>query len=414
MQNHEKHDYEKLAASYGSPFYLYDMDEAGRHAEKLKSLLPAGVDVLYCMKANANPRVLRAFKPHVFGIDISSGGELELALAAGYSPQVMSFAGPGKTDAELARSVEVGLHLLSVESFGELRRLRTIAQKAGKRVRIALRINPLATAKAFNMRMGGLPSQFGIGEEEAEEAMREALSYRDVLDVAAVHVFSGTQCLDTDAIVENIEQTVAIADRLSGAFDHRLEVVNLGGGFGIPYFQGQEAMDLDALGAGVSRALSRAREDRPRLRDTRFVLELGRYLIGMFGIYVARVVDTKETRGKRFAILDGGMNHCFPATGNFGQLVKKNYPVKNLSKPAGEAVAQEICGPLCTPMDQLGRAIEVPRCDVGDLVGFLNCGAYAYSASPLLFLGHHTPIELVYENGAYEIGRSRHPVSDFS
>ncbi|MFO0675380.1 MAG: hypothetical protein U0169_02525 [Polyangiaceae bacterium] len=415
MHKFEKHDYRALAAKYGSPFYLYDMEEAALHVERLKKGLPEGVNLLYCMKANANRKVLEAFRGKVWGIDISSGGELELALEAGHDAGKMSFAGPGKTDAELKRSIETGVHLVSVESPSELRRLHAFAKVAKKKVSIAIRINPLSTAKAFAMRMGGLPSQFGIAEEDVEPVMKEALSYREHLTLEGIHVFSGTNCLEVDAIVDNIRQTLGIAKRLSETFDHPFSIVNLGGGFGIPYFPGQESMDTSVLSDSVGRALREFRAMEPRFAKTEFILELGRYMIGMFGIYVASVVDVKETRGKRFAVLDGGMNHCFPPTGNFGQLVKKNYPLKNLSRLGDTAlVAQEIVGPLCTPMDSLGRALELPKCEPGDLVGFLNSGAYSYSASPLLFLGHHTPVELVYDGKEYAIGRSRHAAGEFS
>jgi diaminopimelate decarboxylase len=422
----ETTDFAKIAHDHGTPFYLYDMDAATEHARRLRARLPPFVDIFYCLKANANKRVLEYLRPYIDGLDISSGGELEIALAAGFDPRAMSFAGPGKTENELSAAVRDGIGIVSVESPGELRRLGSIARAKNKSVDITLRINPQSIPREFAMKMGGLPSQFGISEEDADVVIEEAKQTLGIR-MRGIHVFAGTQCLDAPAIVENIRQTLGIANRI--AHDHNLEVsvVNLGGGFGVPYFAGQEEMDHDALAAALTRTLCEVRADNPRFKETRFILELGRYLIAPFGVYVAKVLDLKETRGKRFVVLDGGMNHCFPATGNFGQLVKKNYPVKNLSKStrdgesrsatasieATDTIVHEIVGPLCTPIDSMARAIALPRVDVGDLVAFMSCGAYCYGASPLLFLSHPTPLELVVHEGICSVARVRRRAVEF-
>jgi diaminopimelate decarboxylase len=412
----------RLAEQHGTPYYLYDMDAALAHLAKLRAHLPDFVDVLYCMKANANRKVLEAYKPHVAGIDISSAGELDLAVAAGYSPSVMSFAGPGKTHAELERSIGKGLHLLSLESVAELHRAAEVCKKLGRRQDVTLRVNPLYTPKEFAMKMGGGASQFGVAEEEASAALA-AIRAEPNVRLAGIHVFAGTQCLEAAAILENLRGTLEIARRLCDEHDVAPEYVNLGGGFGIPYFTGQDEIDVDALSRGVGAELTRFRAAQPRFAKTRFILELGRFMIGMFGAYVARVTEIKETRGKRYVILDGGMNHCFPATGNFGQLVKKNYPVRNLTRGGhaeleGDTDAtlapQEVCGPLCTPMDSMARAVKIAKAEPGDLIAFLHSGAYSYAASPLLFLSHDTPLELVKHGGQVVAARSRMPATRFS
>ena len=262
------------------------------------------------------------------------------------------------------------------------------------------------------MKMGGLPSQFGVPEEQADEVMAEALRTKGIR-VVGVHVFSGTNCLEPRAIVDNAQGTLAIASRLAEAHDLHPEIVNLGGGFGVPYFPGQEPMDVAALGKAVGDAVSAFREQNPRFAKTRFLLELGRFMVAEFGIYVTRVLDVKETRGKRFAILDGGMHHCFPATGNFGQVIKKNFPVTNASRPGEKSEPHEIVGPLCTPIDSMARALELSRAEIGDLVVFDRCGAYSYAASPLLFLSHDTPPELVLQEGKVTLVRPRRPASYF-
>jgi diaminopimelate decarboxylase len=404
-------DYGALAAQHGTPFYVYSMDDAVAHAKRLRAHLPSRVDLLYAAKANANSRVLQLMQPHVSGLDISSGGELRLATAAGYSPSVMSFAGPGKSDQELELAIGSDIHVLSVESPNELRRAAAIAARLDKQVSITLRINPLHIPKEFPMKMGGLPSQFGIAEEDVDPVIEEALRTPRIR-LRGFHIFSGTNCLEKDAIVENVRQTLGIALRLAEKHDLSPEIVNLGGGFGIPYFFGQEDMDVDALGAAIGETVQQFHDAQPRFAQARYLLELGRYLIGAFGAYVTRVIDVKQTRGKRFVILDGGMHHCFPATGNFGQLIKKNYPVRNLTSEA-KPVLQELVGPLCTPIDSMARALELPEAQIGDLIAFMQCGAYSYAASPLLFLSHDTPLELVEADGKCEVARTRKPASAF-
>ncbi len=406
VMNLDTIDIKAVARDFGTPFYLYDLDSALAHLHALQAGLPDYVDVYFAMKANSNPDVLRAWLGHVAGLDVSSAGEIEMAVAAGHSPSAMSFAGPGKTEQELRVAIERQVRLLSIESPTELRRASKVATELGKTATIAIRINPQFTPKEFTMKMGGTPSQFGTAEEDAPALLEEAKTTKGVrLD--GIHIFSGTQCLEIKGIIDNIRQTLAIASRLSEEHDLRPSFVNLGGGFGVPYFAGQEAIDVHALAREVGELLRQAPTEHPRLRDTRFILELGRFLIGTFGIYVARVVDVKQTRGKRFVVLDGGMHHCFPATGFFGQLVKKNYPVVNLSRADGEPMAQELVGPLCTPMDSMARNITLPRLEIDDLVGILSVGAYCYAASPLLFLGHETPPEIVVYEGAYKLSRAR-------
>jgi diaminopimelate decarboxylase len=409
---------EALAKAHGSPYYLYDLDAALAHLASLRASLPDFVDVFYCVKANGNRKVMEAFRAHVAGLDLSSAGELDMAIAAGYDPARASIAGPGKTDEDLARCVDRGVGIVSLESVAELGRLGRAARARGKRQDVTLRINPAQTPKEFAMRMGGGASQFGVAEEEASAAVDAVLAEEGVR-LAGLHIYAGTQCLEERAIVENMMGSLSIVARLAEEKDLRPEVVNLGGGFGIPYFTGQTAVDTPALGKAIAGKLVEWRAANPRFANTRFVFELGRFLIGRYGVYVSRVTEIKETRGKRFVILDGGMHHCFPATGNFGQMVKKNYPVKNLTR-GGDAdleseanAPQEVCGPLCTPMDSMARGVRIPRAEPGDLVGFFASGAYSFAASPLLFLSHDTPLELMKLGGAVTVARERMPATRF-
>jgi diaminopimelate decarboxylase len=295
-----------------------------------------------------------------------------------------------------------------------LLRLAEIASFRKKVIPITLRINPLNTPKEFAMKMGGTASQFGVAEEDAERVTRLALDLPS-LHLKGFHIYAGTQCLEISAIVQNARQTLDIVERLSSNLAYTPEIVNLGGGFGIPYFADQFPIDEPALAEALSGLLSEFRS-KPRFLSVTPVFELGRFLIGMHGVYVSKVVDIKETRGKRIVILDGGMHHCFPATGFFGQLVKKNYVVRNLSVPeSSQPFPQELVGPLCTPMDSMARNLALPLFEVGHLAAVCNVGAYAFSASPLLFLGHETPVEIVHLDGCYTQGRpSRSVLSLFA
>jgi len=352
-----------------------------------------------------------------------------MAVLAGYDMKHASIAGPGKTHEDLERCVDGGVGIVSLESVAELQRLGKVTRARatlGKRQDVTLRINPLQTPKEFAMRMGGGASQFGVPEEEAPAAIDAVLAEQGV-NLVGIHIYAGTQCLEEHAIVENMSGSLAIVARLAeekNLTGEQVRVINLGGGFGIPYFAGQTGVDTAALGRAIGAKLEEWQAANPRFAKTRFVFELGRFLIGLYGVYVARVTEIKETRGKRFVILDGGMHHCFPATGNFGSMVKKNYPVQNLTRGGaaplesdasgeGATAPQEICGPLCTPMDSMARAVRIATAEPGDLIGFFASGAYSLAASPLLFLSHDTPIELLKLGGSVSVARERMPATRF-
>ncbi|MDX2055552.1 MAG: hypothetical protein SFV15_24325 [Polyangiaceae bacterium] len=414
MMNWGAHDLTNIAEKYGTPYYLYDLDAARVHLAALREHLPGNVEVLYCVKANPNPRIITAFQELVPGLDISSGGEVELACAAGWSPSKMSFAGPGKTESELRLSISRGLGSISIESVTELNRISALALEQKRTVRCLLRINPASAPKGFAMKMGGLASQFGVQEEDSAAVFKQALNAPGI-KLAGIHIFSGTQCLELPALVENVEQTLGIAASLATANNVTLEEINLGGGIGVAYFPGQEDLSPTQVSRALADSILAFRTRHPRFVQTKIVVELGRYLIARFGVYVTRVVDAKLTRDRRFVIMDGGMNHCFPATGNFGQLVKKNYPVENLSRSVAENewVPQELVGPLCTPLDSMARNVALPLCETGDLIAVKNCGAYSFSASPLMFLSHATPLELLSFKGELSVARRRILASEF-
>jgi diaminopimelate decarboxylase len=321
---------------------------------------------------------------------VASGGELKVALDTGKAPAHVSFAGPGKSEAELTQAVAAGVHV-HAESEREIRALARIGEQLGIAPQLVLRINPDFELKGSGMRMGGGAKQFGIDAEDAPRML--ALAAGLGLTVLGFHIFSGSQSLKAEAIVEAQAQTFALALRLADACRDPVRVLNLGGGFGIPYFPGEGRLDLQPIGEGLAQALPGVQAALPQARLN---IELGRYLVGEAGVYVARVVDRKVSRGQVFLVTDGGLHHHLAASGNFGQVIRKNYPVaigNRMGQADTEAVS--VVGPLCTPLDLLAEKMELPRAEVGDLVVVFQSGAYGKSASPGGFLSHPDAAEVL-------------------
>jgi len=380
----------ELAGELGTPFYVYDRALIETRVRALRQAMPAGLDLHYAIKANPLPSVVALLAGLVDGLDVASGGELERALASGMAPGRISFAGPGKTDAELRAAAVAGV-TVNLESAGEMRRLAAISGTLGSRARVAVRVNPLFELRQSGMRMGGGARQFGVDEEAVPALLAEMAGLP--LDFAGFHIFAGSQILNTDVLVDCLEKTVDLAVRLAADAPSPVRYVNLGGGFGIPYFPGEEALDLRRVGAALGPLIARGRAACP---DAAFAVELGRYLVGEAGLYVARIVDRKVSRGRTFLVTDGGLHHHLALSGNFGQVIRKNYPVGIAGKidlPPAESV--DIVGCLCTPLDRLGDNVPLPRAEVGDLVVVFQSGAYGASASPSGFLGHAPAAEIL-------------------
>lgn len=393
-----------LTGTYSTPFYLYDFDAVSERVRRMKESLGSGIRLYYAVKANPNPSLLEFIRPLVDGVDVSSGGELECVLETGFAPEAISFAGPGKTDEELRLAVNRGIGSISVESLKELRRVGAIASEAKRTATISLRVNPVKAIKAFKIKMGGKSSQFGIDEELGHECF-DMLKRLNSVRLRGIHVYSGTQCLSSDALIENIQQTLGIVRRFVKTEGMKPEVVNFGGGFGIPYHEDQKSLESESVCSTLSEVFSAFCREM-KLEKANGILELGRFLVAEAGIYVSRVVDIKHSRGRLYGILDGGMHHHLPASGNFGQVIRKNFRIVNLSNEDTEPVQQiTLVGPLCTSIDVMGDRVFLPETRIGDCIGILNSGAYGYTASPLLFLSHRTPLELAAEGDQIRIIR---------
>lgn len=393
-----------VADRYGTPLYVYDLDELRSRSGMFRDALGPDIGLLYAVKANPNPEILKHALSWADGLDVSSGGELRLCLANGWDASALSFAGPGKCDRDLDLAVGSRCGSISVESRDDLARILEAGKRTGQAPRVSLRVNPRELNGPFALKMGGKPTQFGVDEEDAPEVLaliaREAAAGRAFY--AGIHIYAGTQCLDASALAENVKNSLRIAAELEEASGMRAPKINLGGGFGVPYYEGQEELDLKSAGEGIARAVSEFRSGRD---ETSFVIELGRFLVSPPGRYLSRVLAVKESRGKTYAILDGGMHQHNSASGNLGQTIKRNYPLRNLTNPRGAEKTVELAGCLCTPIDLLGFGACLPETRVGDLICVENSGAYGYTASPLFFLGHETPREIGWERGASRVIR---------
>ncbi len=385
-------DGEKVEALIGragdTPLFVYDLSLIRAKIASLSEALPTEVAVHYAIKANPMPELVSAITPLVDGLDIASEGELRIALAAG--AQHISFAGPGKRDRELEAAISAGI-TLNLESEGEAARALSIAERLGMRPKLAVRVNPDFDLKGSGMRMGGGAKPFGVDADRAVDLVRVIRSAG--ADWRGFHIFAGSQALNSQAIADAQRQTLELAGRLAEDVGECPPLVNLGGGFGIPYFPGEEAVDIRFVGQHLQESLDKRLE---YLSETLFAVELGRYLVGEAGVYLTRIVDRKISRGEVFLVTDGGLHHQLAASGNFGTVVRRNYPVAIASRfGADPAEVATIVGCLCTPLDRLADDVSLPHADVGDVVAVFMAGAYGFSASPGNFLGHPPAQEIL-------------------
>jgi diaminopimelate decarboxylase len=336
------------------------------------------------------PAVVGYMAGLVEGIDVASAGELKIALDAGADPKEISFAGPGKRETELRQAVASRV-LVNIESQREVLLLGAIAAELGLPARVAVRVNPDFELKGSGMKMGGGPKQFGVDAEEVPRALGEI--GRMKLDFEGFHIFCGSQNLRAEAICEAQNKALDLAVQLAAHAPNLVRTVNLGGGFGIPYFPGEQPLDLAPIAANLRRVVEVAKSALPQAQ---LVIELGRFLVGEAGVYVARVVDKKVSRGEVFLVADGGLHHHLAASGNFGQVLRKNYPV-DIGNRAGSDRREiaSVVGPLCTPLDLLAERMDLPAAEPGDLVVVFQSGAYGLTASPTAFLSHPTALEVL-------------------
>lgn len=382
------HDLAVMAGQ--TPFFAYSRAAIARRIRKLRDALPENVELHYAIKANPFPAVVQYVASMVDGLDVASANEMRVALDAGASPSSVSIAGPGKSAEELREAAAAGI-LINVESERELVILSQLERRGGSLPRVAIRVNPDFELKSSGMRMGGGPKQFGIDAELVPDVLSRLPSYG--VSYEGLHIFSGSQNLRPDSIIESQQKCVDLAIRLSRVSGLAPRTINIGGGFGIPYFPGEAPLDISPIGTALRQLSARCAAELP---TSRLVLELGRYIVGEAGVYVCRVLERKISRGQVFLITDGGLHHHLAASGNFGQIIRKNYPVLIANKAAdGPREVVSVVGPLCTPLDLLADRMEMAEAQAGDLVAVLQSGAYGPTASPSAFLGHPAAIEML-------------------
>ena len=381
-----------LAREHGTPLYLYSQSILEWRHKLLRQTLPDELKIYYAVKANPHVDVIRIVGNLYDGLDVASKGEILRSIQAGISPQVMSFAGPGKSLDELRFAVNIGIGTISVESEREVQHLYAICDEIKRGVRVLVRVNPAFDLAKSGLKMGGGSKQFGIDSERVPALIQE-LSQNRRVRFEGIHIFAGSQNLNADAILETFEKIMEYAANLSESAGATIRVVNLGGGFGIPYFAADQDLDLGKVGDGLHILLQRI---KARLPDTEFKIELGRYIVGECGLYVSEVLYRKISRQEVFLVLNGGMNHHLAASGNLGQsFVRRAFNLTIANKLDNPIEKVNIVGPLCTPMDSFGMHVELPHAEEGDLLAILNSGAYGYSTSPLGFLSHELPKEVI-------------------
>ncbi len=386
----------KIAGDFGTPCYVYFMDQVRERVESVRSAFGNRFRVSYAVKSNPNPGILRRLRGLVDSLDVSSAGEASHAVGSGWEPIKLGFTGPGKTQDELRTAVDLGVGEVIVESRDEAALLNGIAGQARRRQRIAVRISPRRVPRGFGLNMSGKPSQFGIDEEDIDPAV-SAIRSLPHLDLCGFHIYSGTQCLNAAALVENFEIFIDLFKRVCHAHGVQPHRLIFGAGVGIPYYENDTPVDLAAIAEKISSAVDALRTDS-LFSAAELVFESGRYLVGEAGVYVTRVIRKKHSRGTDICICDGGMNHHLAAAGHLGSVVQRNYQMFRITgEDHGAEQAHTLVGPLCTTIDTLGRQVKFSGLEAGDLIGIRCSGAYGLTASPIHFISHAPPKEIIVE-----------------
>lgn len=381
---------ELVAEAGRTPLFVYSADMMRERVAALRAAMPERLKINYAIKANSFAPVLRVMSEIVDGLDIASGGELAMVEREGIDTSRVSFAGPGKRDEELEAAIAAGV-TLNLESETEAERAVDIGERLGMAPRTAIRVNPDFELKGSGMKMGGGAKPFGVDAERVPDFIRRLAGWGT--EWRGLHIFTGSQALAADAIIEAQANVLALADRIASEAGVALPKLNMGGGFGIPYFHGDEPLDIAAVGAALDERFAALPET---LRAAELFIELGRYLVGEAGVYLTRVVDRKVSHGETYLVTDGGLHHQLAASGNFGTVVRRNYPVANATRfTAGAEEVASVVGCLCTPLDRLADRAELPRAEVGDVIAVFCAGAYGASASPSAFLGQGPALEML-------------------
>lgn len=379
-----------LAITGQLPCYVYDRSLISKQIDRLRATMPEDLCIHYAMKANPRPTVVNYIARKVDGLDVASHKELKLALETDMPPDCISMAGPGKTENDLRCAIAAQI-FINVESINELTTIYTIKDELGvDNLNLSIRVNPDFKVKGSGMTMGGRPLQFGIDTDQLDNFVSEL---RDIKDVKGIHLFSGSQNLNEAALCTTFSNTFKVAKDIVNQYGLKLKKLNIGGGLGIAYFDGEDDLDLEVIGNGLSQEMTLWKEE---FSGCAVEMELGRFIVGEAGVYLFEVVDTKTSKDVKFLVTNGGLHHHLSATGNFGQVFRRNYPIEVANK-MGQIKTEKyhVVGPLCTPIDTLGNDLELPKVKIGDVLAIFQSGAYGFTASPHLFLGQPEPMEIL-------------------
>lgn len=396
---------------FGTPCFIYDGAVIESKLQELRSAFGPDFEIYYSLKANPDPHVVEFLNARVDGIEIASAGEFDRAIRSGCKSQNVLFAGPGKDLNTLHHVISHEIGEIHAESLHELKQIDVVAGELEKKPNVCLRINPGEQNQGGAMRMGGVAAPFGMDEESIPDVISRCGEFKNI-NISGIHLFAGTQLLDAKTLLSQYRSFLQLAEAVSGLLGRPLQSIDFGGGLGIPYFSNESKLELAGISAELQ-SLARQVKSIPGFDQTRLMIEPGRFLTAESGIYISRVLDIKSSRDVHFVVVDGGMHHHLAASGNLGQVIKRNFPIACLNKlDAEEHSAYEVVGPLCTPLDRLGRKIQLPQIEPGDLLGIFCSGAYGRSASPTSFLSHTPPIEIFAHQGAFHSNRIRIEDSD--
>jgi diaminopimelate decarboxylase len=369
-----------VAARHGTPAYVYDLASIRARASDLAGVLPAGIGVRYSVKANPAPVVCQVIAAAGLGAEVSSAAELGTALEAGFGPDQILVTGPYKEEELQRRAGGLRGALVSVDSLSELRQL---AAWPGPAPRIVLRLRP--DYPPPGEMCPGSPDRFGI---PAGQLTGDAADLARAAGCAGFHVYGGSQILDPAAAAQNLASAHDLAMRAGASLDLVPEVLNLGGGFGVPYDEHGRELDLTPAAATL-RALAAGAP------GTQLVIELGRYLVASAGWYLTRVVHHQSYDGLPAVVVDGGIHHRPDLCGL--DLARRSVPPLLLGPPREGATPTAVLGCLCLPWDVLAYGAGLPPLRVGDVLAFPNAGAYGLTAAPTGFLGHRLPAEVALD-----------------
>ncbi|OGO92642.1 MAG: hypothetical protein A3F10_00325 [Coxiella sp. RIFCSPHIGHO2_12_FULL_42_15] len=407
----EKQRILSAAQQFGTPFYGYHKSELQATAQRLKIHLPSQIEVFYSLKANPNIAICSILRSAGIHAEVCSFYEIEAALKSGFDPKNIIFLGPAKSDIELITCLQIGIYAIICESLHELKRISQHAKTLNKIARIALRINPSHISMSALLKMGGKPSQFGIDEEIIFEN-KEYILHMPNIQLVGIHVYHGTRILNASTISENTEYILSLADRIQEEWGLIFEMIDIGGGFGVPYFENEESLDLPILKSSFFIMIEKYLK---KYLNARIILESGRYLVAESGFLISKIIDIKKSKGELFVITDGGTHCHMPAVG-IGGIVRKNFPIEiisNSTKLNNTHEIYNITGPLCTPGDLLAKQICLPKLEINDLIVVKNSGAYGPTASPVMFLSHGFPAEVLFSSDHIYCIRDRFGYEEF-